>query len=425
MPRKPKKRLIDTIKIKAQTKKLSTMKGVQLIPIDEPLGKQNDSDRLREYKGRWRVKLGASVTNAKPIDRRFETENQAISFVKDQLQFRANRTSDLGALSDSEIADARKALDLLKNFGTELTLTNITELWISKQPKNDPWTVQQTCDAYYKTRQDTGCSAEWLRQLDMFFKDLCENYGDEDIHEIAEDEVVEYMEVRYGDWENKTYNNNLTKMKALFTFAASKKKVMENVSKFILRKNETTKTPEVLSPQNLHILLETAKESAPEVVVPFALQAFAGLRSSEVSRIRWGAIGGTAISLSPSITKTKRRRVIPITPPLQKILDWAESSAKPNDLKVLPFNLKKWNRLRLKIIGVCNVDMPKNSLRHSFVSYRLEDTKNENQVALEAGHTIDILHSNYRSLVEEDDVLKYWNLYSENTIPMSKNTVAS
>jgi hypothetical protein len=40
-----------------------------------------------------------------------------------------------------------------------------------------------------------------------------------------------------------------------------------------------------------------------------------------------------------------------------------------------------------------------NALRHSFISYRVAQTKNVNEVALEAGNSPDMIFQHYRELV--------------------------
>ena len=51
-----------------------------------------------------------------------------------------------------------------------------------------------------------------------------------------------------------------------------------------------------------------------------------------------------------------------------------------------------------------------NALRHSFISYRLAQTQNENQVALEAGNSPRMIFSNYRQLVTQEDAKRYFGI---------------
>jgi hypothetical protein len=54
------------------------------------------------------------------------------------------------------------------------------------------------------------------------------------------------------------------------------------------------------------------------------------------------------------------------------------------------------------------VTMKRNGLRHSFVSYRLAITHNANQVALEAGHSADVLFRHYRELCTEAEAFRWF-----------------
>ena len=49
-----------------------------------------------------------------------------------------------------------------------------------------------------------------------------------------------------------------------------------------------------------------------------------------------------------------------------------------------------------------------NALRHSFISYRVAQTQNVAQVALEAGNSPRVVFSNYRELVRPADAVKWF-----------------
>ena len=57
-----------------------------------------------------------------------------------------------------------------------------------------------------------------------------------------------------------------------------------------------------------------------------------------------------------------------------------------------------------------------NALRHSFISYRVAQTQNVAQVALEAGNSPRLVFSNYRELVRPADAAKWFGL-----MPAGKN----
>jgi len=61
----------------------------------------------------------------------------------------------------------------------------------------------------------------------------------------------------------------------------------------------------------------------------------------------------------------------------------------------------------------CRTDPADNALRHSFISYRVAQTQNVAQVALEAGNSPRVVFSNYRELVRPTDAEKWFGITPE------------
>jgi len=53
---------------------------------------------------------------------------------------------------------------------------------------------------------------------------------------------------------------------------------------------------------------------------------------------------------------------------------------------------------------------PHNAMRHSFGSYFLGQTKDENLTASEMGNSPGVVIRHYRAIVKEADVLEYWRI---------------
>jgi hypothetical protein len=54
----------------------------------------------------------------------------------------------------------------------------------------------------------------------------------------------------------------------------------------------------------------------------------------------------------------------------------------------------------------------RNALRHSFGSYRMVQTKNEGQVALEMGNSPKVVKDHYFEIVDERAANEYWSIKS-------------
>jgi hypothetical protein len=61
------------------------------------------------------------------------------------------------------------------------------------------------------------------------------------------------------------------------------------------------------------------------------------------------------------------------------------------------------------------VEWKHNALRHSFISYRVADVKNVDEVALEAGNSPDIIFQHYRALVTEKAAKAWFGITPEAT----------
>jgi hypothetical protein len=63
-----------------------------------------------------------------------------------------------------------------------------------------------------------------------------------------------------------------------------------------------------------------------------------------------------------------------------------------------------------KVVRLSGVKWKRNALRHSFGSYRMEQTKNEGQVALEMGNSPKVVKDHYFEIVDERAMRDYWSI---------------
>jgi hypothetical protein len=134
------------------------------------------------------------------------------------------------------------------------------------------------------------------------------------------------------------------------------------------------------------------------------------------------------IEITKGKAKTRSRRLVPIQPNLQAWLAPHRRESGP----VVPFaNVQKqigWlcdsTAEPAKPDGSPAVPALKwkhNALRHSFISYRLAVVKDENQVALEAGNSPQMVFGHYRQLVAEPDATAWFSIVpttAGNVVPM-------
>jgi len=160
---------------------------------------------------------------------------------------------------------------------------------------------------------------------------------------------------------------------------------------------------EIYTPSELARLLNAA---TPDFVPYIALLAFGGVRREELHKgLKWESIDFERgdIIVPAAIAKTNRKRKIVIS---QNLLAWlAPYRMKHGSI----FDIAPDNRIE-KVVKASGVKWKRNALRHSFGSYRMEQTKNEGQVALEMGNSPQVVKDHYFEIVDERAAREYWNI---------------
>lgn len=138
-----------------------------------------------------------------------------------------------------------------------------------------------------------------------------------------------------------------------------------------------------------------------------AIGAFAGVRMNEIMRMNWEQIGvgdGKYIEIKASGAKKAQRRLIPYADNLKA---WLAPVMKTTG-KIWPTTIPCLNFYTRKLAKECGLKWKANGLRHSYISYRVAETSNVPEVALEAGNSPQIIFQHYRQLVSREEALKWF-----------------
>jgi len=151
--------------------------------------------------------------------------------------------------------------------------------------------------------------------------------------------------------------------------------------------------------------LQNLFDSIPERLIPaLALCAFQGLRRSEALRLHWRMVKSKTIEIPKIIARRQRVRR---TPPYHNACAaWLEPYRQSDGL-IIP-HADRFTQLTTiaKKIGIA--PWPQNTLRHSFISYRLALIRDEPEVAWEAGTSVEKIHSNYDEKATKEDAKKWF-----------------
>jgi integrase len=204
----------------------------------------------------------------------------------------------------------------------------------------------------------------------------------------------------------RSRNNDRNTIVSLFNFAKSsgylnRDRTTAAEHTVLARKN--VEAIEVFTPQEFAKLLT----AAGDVVLPlFVLGGFCGLRTAEVLRLHWEDLRWpeSSIVISAAISKTRTRRLAPMTEPAAAWL----SRWKGRSGRVVPFDRPEqrvWT-----ISDRAGVSWQRNGLRHSFITYRLAMLKDPVRVAFECGNSPQVIRSNYDAVATEQEGQKWFSI---------------
>jgi len=383
------------------TEKLNKLVGVSITP----------------RRGRWRVKLGKKVTLDKPVDKLFASEQEACTYVESWTKDRANRAEAAKLLSDSEMTDAWEAVQMLNEVNVEFSIQEIVRKYIDSLPSADSVTIEELVEKYLLDREKRKAAGErHIQQLEYSFTPLYTVFGDTPVYEITAEDIDAALDSLHGLKGEKTYNNHHTNLSALFNFGVLKKHLNVNVCDEINKKQVTHTEAGVFSPAEIKAVLDVAKQQHEQLYIVLSLQCFAGIRLAEAMRLTWGDLRSDTVVVSASKAKNSQRRTVPILPPLRAILKDFEDM--PQNKKICNISMRSLEKPRERVAKAAGVEWKHNVMRHSFVTYRLINLKNDNQTALEAGHSVTILHRHYKALISNEDKVagEFWNIYNSKDI---------
>jgi site-specific recombinase XerD len=201
-------------------------------------------------------------------------------------------------------------------------------------------------------------------------------------------------------------NNHRRLLVALFNFAkknrwlhADRETAAEALDAYKVKEREV----EIFTPAEVACLLVHAeKDFLPWI----ALIAFGGVRNEELAKgLIWESINFNRgyLIIPGSIAKTNRKRKIDLP---ENLLLWLA----PYRNKKGPIFKRDFRKPLARTCRKAGVTWKRNALRHSFGSYRLEQVKNEGQVALEMGNSPAMVKRHYAEIVEGDAAAEYWNI---------------
>ena len=268
----------------------------------------------------------------------------------------------------------------------------------------DPVSVVEGINEFLRAKARAGRSDRYLRQLRVSLVSFQRGRARVPLAEVTISDLEQWMGA--SNWAPRTQRGYLSDVRVLFNFCIRRGLCAENPAAAVeLPEDDCLAPPGIHSPEQVAEVLECARGFDLDVCRALAVRYFAGLRASEAMRLRESEIhpatfGPAApglvlrpglLEVTASNAKTRRRRLVTIQPALEAWLRVGGS---------LPLTCVN-NRMRYFTAHLrrrTGIECPQNVARHSFVSYHLAHLQSASVTALEAGHSEEMIFSNYREL---------------------------
>ena len=291
---------------------------------------------------------------------------------------------------DVAISEYVHARNILKGVGT---ITEAAHHYVKQYTGfQSTVLVQQAVDELLKARRADGSSPVHIADLECrlgvfakaFACPLCE-VRDSDIYDFL-------LGLKF---EARTKNNYRTAISNLFSFARLKKFVPQGYDPLqcVPEFKEPHRPVDILTVDQLKLLFGKVQ---PNFTAYLAIAAFAGLRQSEIQRLRWEHVKGDYIHVPPGQYRVKSTRYVPIQPNLKA---WLAGCPK-SDGMVVPYKNPTNNLAKLFVDA--EVELKHNCLRHSFGSYRIALTQNIHQTSLEMGNSPSMIRKHYMEVLTKE-----------------------
>ncbi|PYI86183.1 MAG: hypothetical protein DME26_09545 [Verrucomicrobia bacterium] len=272
-----------------------------------------------------------------------------------------------------------------------------------------------------EAKEREGASKFYMKVLRFYLGRMADEFHCQ-LRSVTTSQLADFL--RNMDVSARSKNNARQTIGAFFKYCRQRgwlPKDQDGIS-MVPKFKEKAGDIEIFTPQEIANFLTYSRQE----MVPFlAIGAFAGLRSAEIERLDWSEIHLVErfIEVKAAKSKTASRRVVPMTENLAK---WLAPHAEKEG-RVVPFdNVNKqigWlvedTTAGMKAAAKKEKKDPekvkaavwkKNALRHSFISYRVADTQNVNQVALECGNSPGVIFKHYRELVRLAEAKKWFSI---------------
>jgi integrase len=289
---------------------------------------------LDESNGKWRLNIPARLSQTGKRQRLwFERHSECLGAAKRLREAHRFYGYSHTMLAPARLTEAAECFALLEKVATGTSSINLKQVVIEWLAAREERLSSPTLDAlfseYLAARQ--GTTHKYRRALGHARR-VFEPILGKHLTEITHQQIERCLAGR----PDSTFNLYLTNLIALLNHAVRKGYVANNVAVRIDRKHSPLKAVEYLPNEVVRKLFAHAQDKQPKLIPFLTLTTFCGIRpEGEMTKLLWSDIklDEKLVVISPQISKTRRRRLIPLS---DAAVEWLRlSSEGPPSERVL------------------------------------------------------------------------------------------
>jgi site-specific recombinase XerD len=366
------------------------------------ISKLNRENRNLKYGVKWEE-------NGNPRHKFFKTKSARDGFHQSLKEKAKQEGPAIFEISSEQARILQLCIHKLGNIETVLQAV----LEYEKRNCPHPITLKDAIQEHLNEGYNLGRDTNWMRAGRVILERF-ELTHSGNVNSISQEEATRW--VHSLKFAPSTIENHADKMKAFYNWCIDRGYAAENPFLKVPPPDVIPHEPEFLKVAQMEKLMETAKKYYPDAVAYFALNGFAGLRSSACARIGLEDIDFKQRGILIRAVNAKNKRRIYIDGHPDNLWEWL-NWAKKNAPEGFALSKRLWDRRRGQIQQKANITMPHNALRHSFCTYHVALHGDAGKTATLLTHrgNVSILYEHYKGNTSKAQAEKFFNISPAST----------
>jgi len=367
----------------------------------------------RQGRASWCINVPPHLSSTGKRQQLFFASKAEATVICEQLKARKDNFGiSLTALTPAKIAEAAEAYNLLEGRNISLLTAVRAHLGIESQ-RSASIPFHELCTLYIESKRGRNERhlASMRRTMNRF-----PSLHDRLVCDISHRDLEPLLNEIVPGGRNFVMRH----LRAFFNYGIKRGHLAENPITRLDFVEPSPKEVEVISPENVEKILETALENDLDLLPYLVLGFFCGIRPvGELNLLQWSDVDlqNRSVTIRPTVSKTKRRRFPELS---ENATVWLEAYRQRGGIREGPIVgcservLYTRRRQNQEAAGITH--WPNSAMRHSYCSYWLAMHKDINKLVLQSGHTsVDTMWRHYHRGTTEAEAKKFWAIMPPST----------